>query len=228
MKNITNISKTFLSTLETYRSAYDELLLSIYHKRNEESLKGMLSKQITFSILSLWEAFLSDILIAHIVDCSGVACSSFKERMQKSITDKFGKDALRYISIDFPKKLTWQKAYSLIDPKGWNISTNSAEKLTEKANMLLPAKHAKKFSLDAGDSEFFDYVRCLRHYLAHGSSSSKTELFNSAINLDEKVNASFKSPIGNISSYLKYCDASGKTRASHIVDRIEVIAKKIL
>lgn len=77
-----------------------------------------------------------------------------------------------WVTVTVPNPLTRAQIEEMLDPEGRNVSAESAGTLAEKANDLLAAAHAKKFSLTAVDGGFLDFVIALRNYLSHRSSGS--------------------------------------------------------
>ena len=122
--------------------------------------------------------------------------------------------------------MTKARATALVDPKGWNISLSSAGALSSRANELLIAQHAKKFSLNADDSDFINFTTLIRNYLSHRSDSSRQEL-KDAIDDAKGTNAFLKDGFTNISVYLKSKDSNGDTRAILIIRRLIQIADQL-
>jgi hypothetical protein len=62
----------------------------------------------------------------------------------------------------------------MVDPKGWNITAESAAVLSKLTNQFLPGSAARKFSLNEADGKFVDLTISIRNYLSHRSAGSLT------------------------------------------------------
>jgi len=210
-----------------HRKAYTELLIAIHNKKNEAMLKSMLAKQLTFSTLSIWEAFISDLLIAYVAANPGKMVEDLKDRVEQSILSKFGSEPAKTMKLNIKFPLSRTRVAAILDPKGFNVTLKTSKQLTERANQILPARFAKKFSLHAPEAEFYDFAIALRNYLAHGSTSSRSYLKETISSLSRDENKMFKDSITDIGMYLKEIVSSKKTRAILLSERLEKLAKKI-
>jgi len=219
--------KRFTNRLEALISHHNELKIAIHNKRNEATLENELVTQFVLQATVIWESFLNDLILAYIEMSPSKAISSIETRIKQSVENKFGKSSRRALTFSHPGKATRAVLVSLLDHRGWNISSRDATGLATKANNLLASRYAKKFSLDSEDSEFFDYVVCLRNFLSHYSSGARNELRKTTVALSQRINAPLKANIGQIGNYLK-SDGGGRTsRAVFVVLRIRNIASKL-
>jgi hypothetical protein len=204
-----------------------ELLLAVHNKRNERSLQSLLAEQLVMSVAVVWEGFLTDLLITYAALDSRKASDSLRERILKSARERFGNEAAKTIRFALPKKLSKARIAALFDPKGWNFSFSTADLLSQRANELLVAQYAKKFTLDAEDMMFLQFLVTMRNYLGHRSPSSRDVLTEVIAKLGAGRNTPFHGVFTDVGSYLKKKDTVGNTRAVLIVNRLIEIADKV-
>jgi hypothetical protein len=217
----------FQSRIDQTLGYCSELLLAVTGKRRERALETMLAEQCAMSLAVSWEAFIHDLLIAHVTINPTVFKSDLEARMTKSIEDKYG-SAVRWMKFNIPLLPNRTQLIGMIDPKGWNITANSAQELAKRANQLLPAAEAKKFSLDADDSAFLDYLICLRNYIGHRSKGSRTSVSDAIKAMGATArNAALVGPIITIGAYLKTRVAGTDTRSHIIGGRLKQISQNL-
>ena len=196
------VIKRFEKRVSRSKDNYDEFVMAVHNKRNQPSLESQLAEQLVMSVAVAWEAFITDLLIAYVTLDPKASIESLKSKISKSLNDKYGVDAAKAVKFSFPKSLTKARAAAFIDPKGWNIPLKSSEALSQRANELLSAQNAKKFSLNADDSHFLDFVICARNYLSHRSDASRQAL-KTAISQAGGKNDFLASRFADIGTYLK-------------------------
>lgn len=206
---------------------YTELVLAVHNKRNEASLEALLAEQLVMSVAVGWESFLTDLLLTYAMLDSKKSMDSLQYRILNSIKDRYGSDAAKSIRFSIGKTLSKIRMAGLLDARGWNLSVKNAESLSQRANDLLAAQFAKKFTLVAEDMVFLDFLIALRNYLAHRSSASRTALKDTAARLEGGSNAALQGVLTNIGPYLRRKGSDGKTRAVVIVTRLIEIAEKL-
>ncbi|KAA3644811.1 MAG: hypothetical protein DWQ07_15510 [Chloroflexi bacterium] len=228
---MTNISET---VKDQYRERvvrnleyYNELLLAIHNKRTEASLQTMLAEQFSLTFAILWETFLNDLIIAYVEMSPDKFVQDLQRRINQSISDKYGLESARNTTTSLPSNLSKSRVVSLIDPKGWNITINSSSDLSSMANRYLSASHAKRFSLDAADSELIDFIFPLRNYLAHRSQKSKDMLVEYQSRLNEAINAPLAGNLRIVGVYLKQEFQPGETRTMFLAQRSIQIASNL-
>jgi hypothetical protein len=116
---------------------------------------------------------------------------------------------------------------ALLNQKGWNISAPSASKLADKANQLLAAPYAIKFSLGSEDSELYNYIKALRNYLGHSSDGARDIFKDTIDNLSENINLPLKAVLGQVAVYLKSPAINNQSRVEYIVQRSRTLANKL-
>lgn len=206
---------------------YLELVLAIHNKRNERSLEALLAEQLVMSVAVIWESFITDLLLTYATIDSYKAIRALRDRIIKSTKDRFGSEVSKRIRFSIRGKLGRQRIAALLDPKGWNFSDKNTESLSQRANELLAAQFAIRFTLSSDDTFFLDYLKSLRNYLAHRSRSSKTALKEAIAELKGNSNAFFVGTLSDVGVYLKRKGPDGKTRAVVIVNRLMEIAEKL-
>jgi hypothetical protein len=208
-------------------SWHGELMLAVHRKVNQAALETMLVEQFAMLSAVQWESFLNDIIMTYAVMRPRAAIKALQQRVGASVRSRFGERAARCMKFQVKSPVTWDRLVGLLDPKDWNISFTSAEKLRDRVNELLAAEFAKRFSLAKDDAQFFDFAVALRNFLSHRSAASRTAL-KTAINLfTEAANTPFKANLGNAGTYLKARDSTGTTRAVLFAKRLIDLAGKL-
>ena len=218
-KVISRFEKAVDASLENHR----ELVLALFGKKKQASLETVLVEQLVLSTAVAWEAFISDLFIAYITMKPKTYLDSLERRLNESITSKFGKPVARLTKFERPLSLSPNIVSVLVDPDGWNIALPSSDKLASKANSMLHATFARRFSLDADDGSFLDFAVALRNFLGHRSPKSRKSLTEAHRKLGVGKNAPFNGSLRNIAAYLKEKDADGNSRAIlHALRLVEV------
>ena len=176
----------------------------------------------------MWETFIDDLLIAHVMQDPQSCLENFEDRFRQSIGEKFG-GASRWVSLQFPLVLSQAQAEKLLDPKGWNLGAGSAQGLSDLANRHLSAATARRFSLEADDRDFVDYLVGLRNYLSHRSAGSRIKFLDSVGALKVGgLNDRLTGQVMNLGTYLKQRIPSGGTRVNIIGERAVEISRKLV
>ncbi|HVW82528.1 MAG TPA: hypothetical protein VHC68_01105 [Candidatus Paceibacterota bacterium] len=217
----------FTSRLTKVGGYYGELILAVNLKRHQAALETMLAEQFVFNIVVFWEVFLNELLLTYLVASPKRFLSNLKDRMGQSVKERYGGGAAQMLKFNSPRSISLAKAAALADPKDFNLTAESADQLTKRANDLLEAKFAKPFTLDPDDAQFLDYLVCLRNFLAHRSTSSRNKL-RIAVSALQNSNNDLNGSISNIGTYLKTTNTSNKTRALIISERMVQIANKLV
>jgi hypothetical protein len=219
-----DVIRKFRKRLETTIASHKELLLAIHNKRNEASLETLLSEQFVLLVTVFWEAFVNDLVIAYVTIDPRVCVRNIRLKIVQSITDRHGSEASRALRFSFPPSLTRARAAALLDPRKWNLTFDSAQTLASRTNAVIAVTHAKKFVLNAEDSQFLDYALGLRNYLSHRSAGSREILRARVTELSGASNACFKASTSNVGTYLKHKDAAGNSRAVLIAERFRLLS----
>jgi hypothetical protein len=221
------VKTNFKRRLTKAVDCHSDLMLAVHKKLNQAALETMLVEQFAMLSVVQWESFLNEIIIAYAVMRPGAAMKSLKARIEKSIEVKFGGRAAKCINFKVKKPITWERIVGLLDPNDWNITVTSAEKLSSKANEILAAEFAKRFSLDKADSQFIDFAVALRNYLSHRSTGARAELKRTLKGLSEPKNAIFNARLVDPGTYLKTKYVTGKTRAGAFAERLIEVSEKL-
>ena len=206
----------FLTRIAQLSEYHRELLQTVAGKKRQIALEEMLSEQFVLNLAVLWEAFLSDLLIAYVVDDPKTTLKDLRERIGQSLKGNYGAEAESMTKFRMPRSLTRARARLLVDPKSFNVTAHSAEKLAERANKLLSGKYAKRFTLSAEDAQFFNYFVAVRNYLGHRSPASRQALKQTEKALTGK-NAGLRGNLKNIGAYLRQTPTPGAERRSALV-----------
>ncbi len=221
------VKANFKRRLSKAVDCHSDLMLAVHKMLNQAALETMLVEQFAMLSVVQWESFLNDIIIAYAVMRPGAAMKNLKTRIEQSVEVKFGERAAKCINFKVKKPIPWERIVGLLDPKDWNITVTSAEKLSSKANEILAAEFAKRFSLDKADAQFIDFAVALRNYLSHRSDASRAELKRTLQELSEPNNAFFKAKLIDSGTYLKTKNATGKTRAGAFAERLIEVSEKL-
>jgi hypothetical protein len=221
------VGRRFIKRLTQLVQQHRELLLAIHNKRNEASLETILSEQFLMAVAVLWEAFVNDLFIAYVTMKPETFLNSLEERINASVSEKFGSEAAKSIKLKLPESITRNKALALVDPKGWNIAFVSFEAMANRANQILAAAHAQKFALAAEDVQLLNLLVALRNYIGHRSLASRQSLKQALLAATDPANLPFTAQLRDIGSYLKFKNANGESRAILLARRLETIAGRI-
>jgi hypothetical protein len=220
------VRKTFCKRISDVTRSHEELILAVHNKKSEQALKTMLVEQYVMLSVVLWESFVNDIFLAYALDNSSVAVGNLKRRIGQSVEGKFGAHAASCIRFSVRQPITKGRLALLLDPKNWNITVRSAEELSSKANELLHARSAKKFSLAKSDAQFLDFVVAFRNFLSHRSKGSRATMKEALSRITEADNKFLCGSTKNVGGYLKYVCTGGNSRAVSFVNRLVTLAAK--
>lgn len=227
MSESTKVIDLFQRRIGETQNHYSELLLAVTGKKRQAALETMLAEQCAMTLAVSWEAFIHDLLIAYVAMSPATFKKDLETRLRQSIEDKYG-DAIRWIKFRLPKAPTKSQLMGVVDPKGWNVTANSAEELSKRANQLLPAADAKKFSLDADDGPFVDYLISLRNYLGHRSKASRAEVTRMIKDMQGSAqNSLLAGNVTTVGAYLKTRIAGTDTRAYLVGTRLTQVSQKL-
>jgi|ERR1019366_2341018 hypothetical protein len=218
----------FQKRITTAFSLYDELVLAVHQKTKQKSLESLLAEQFVLGLAVLWEAFIHDLIVAYIEDRSDVCIRFHRDKVTQSIEAK-NKAFSKWVVIEVPPSLTREQIELMLDPEGWNITADSAETLAKRANQLLSAPHAIKFSLADSDRKFVDLLIAIRNYLSHRSSGSLV-IMKQRIKELQKVDATspLNGTVTTVGAYLKARPAGvGLSRANIIGNNLGAVAAKL-
>lgn len=214
-----DVVRKFTKRLKTAVDHHKELMLAVHLKKHQAALETMLAEQFVLNAAVLWEVFLSNLLLAYLSRSPKSYLKSLKQRILQSLKERYGPDAARLAGIKLPRSLSLAKASALVDPKSFNITVTSAEILTKRANELLAAQYAKRFTLPTEDAQLLDFVIALRNYLGHRSSASLQRLKETVAPLSG-TNSQLQANISNVGAYLKARTTGGEPRSVIIATRL--------
>jgi hypothetical protein len=220
------VIRKFRKRFDTAIDYHRELLLAVHQKRRQASLESMLAEQFALNIGVLWEVFLSDLLMAYVAEDPSTYLKGLKGRFSQSIREKFGNEVLRYITINLPDGIAVERVAAWLDPKDFNLSFKSSDALQTKANSLLGAQFAKKFTLEQERSQLLDFTFALRNYLAHRSLAARQQLQLKA-SVMSGPNAVLNARIMGVGPYLKERVAGGDSRATVFAVHLAALAETL-
>lgn len=205
-KNSTGAKLEFSRAIEQALSDYSELRIAIFQKRREQTLASTLAEQFVRSISLEWEFFLSRLFVLYVLESPRHYLRRLRVNVEKSVSERYGDDAKERFSFSMRKPRSIYEVVGLVDPKSFNVTAKNSSDLASKANNLLAADIARRFSLEQGDAEFFDFLVSLRNFVSHRSRSSRDTLISRIDLMSEIENDVFKLDAAakfNFHSYLK-------------------------
>jgi hypothetical protein len=209
---------------------HDALVMAVFEKTRQASLESLLAEQLIMWVAVRWEAMVHELIVTLVVGSPRLFWEDLESRMKQSMEAKFGDSAKRLWKCGRPADLTKERAASLLDHEGRNITVKSASALPTMVERILPPRHAKKFVLDESDGQVVDLLIKLRNYLAHRSESSREELAEVVDKVSRGgANGVLAGPIGQVATYLKskVPNQQGTMRAVALTKRVREVAKKL-
>ena len=88
------------------------------------------------------EVFIHDIIVAYIEERSETCVKVHKTQLKQSIESK-NRAVAKWVKITVPTGLKRSQIEFMIDPNGFNITAESADKLAARANQLLKEQMQK-------------------------------------------------------------------------------------
>jgi hypothetical protein len=227
MSSDREVISEFRSRLSKAKARHLELISAVCNKPSKAALETFLVEQFVVSLAVEWEAFIHDLLVTYALMSPLTTMRGLSGRIISSIKDKFGEAAVKAVRLSFPKNITRQGITRLMDSKGWNLSAENASALSGLANKWLVARYAKKFSLNADDSQFLSYLIAIRNYLSHRSQGSLSILRDMVRQMTAPQNAAFVGRFKSVGAHLRSPDNNGRTRAVQISERLDSLAGKL-
>ena len=228
MNNADKVKQRFLKRGKLLQEYHVELLLALNGKKREKALTGFLNEQFIMAFAVQWETFIND-LIQSYVSLSPKRCiESLKTRVYSSLNERFGSSVSKNVQWKPPSQLSVNNIQDLIDPKGMNVSFASAEILAKKANDLLAAQYAKKFSFSLEERNLIDFLVSLRNHLAHNSKKSKQVMRDSILKMksSSKYNWIYERKWILLSTYLS-AKKGDDMRSIKVVNEFLSLAQKL-
>lgn len=223
-----DVIRIFKKRMSLALDHHKELMVKVSSNRRQASLEAMLVEDFVLSASVMWEAFVNDLILSYVCETPDTYLDHLENKINQSVTNKFGASIAKQVKFIRPAKLKRVQAIRMIDPNGWNITADCAQGLSDRANELLTASHAKKFSLEQEDREFLDFLVPLRNFLSHRSKGSRDRL-NSAISrlTAGGRNSNLKGKFTTAGAFLKVQVPTGNTRATEIARRLVEIVQKL-
>ena len=223
------IVANFQQQITTALTNYEQLVAAVSALPQRLTMERLLAEQCVLTIAVQWEAFIHDLIIAYIEDKPDTCIAFHRNKVTQSVKDKH-KGFSAWVTVTIPNPLTRIQIEEMLDPEGRNVSAESANTLTKKANELLAATHAKKFSLTSVDGGILDFVIALRNYLSHRSSGSLKVLKKRLSDLGTADPAS--NMIGTLTNVATYLNARPPglldSRAKVIGYAVSALAAKLV
>jgi hypothetical protein len=166
---------SFQNRVTTALANYDGLIAAVAGRQRRIQMQRLVAEQCVLNVAVRWEAFIHDLIISYIENSPSTCITFHKNKVMQSVRDKHSGFAA-WITVTVPTPPTRAQIEEMLDPKGKNVSVDSADTLAKKANDLLAAAQARKFSLNASDGAYLNFSIAMRNYLSHRSRSSKKTL----------------------------------------------------
>lgn len=208
---------------------HDQLLLAITGHAQRQSLETTIVEQLVLGVTVLWEGFIHDVIVAYIEQRPSECVRFHQDRLTRSIKEK-NQIFLSWMTINVPAVLTKADIELMVDPKGWNITAESAAVLAKLTNQIMTGATARKFALNEPDGKFFDLVISIRNYLSHRSAGSLAKL---KTNLEDYQQVDKTSPLRgkltDLGTYLKrHLKGTPGSRAKVIGLNLSALAAKLV
>lgn len=226
MKPEQKVVGKFTARIATTVGYHRELLMSVHLKKHQASLESIIVEQFVLSTAVQWEVLLSDLLLTYLVKGPKPYLESLRKRVSQSIKDRYGPDIARTASFSLPAALTVKRAKAFVDPKGFNVSAADSAELTKRANELLEAQYAKRFTLAADDSQLIDFVVAMRNYLGHRSKSSR-DVLRQSIAVLSGPNSDLNGKFVDSGTFLKH-RVGGDPRSIIVATRLDQVARTLV
>ncbi len=222
---VADFQQQVTSTLDLH----DQLLLAIAAHPQKKSLDNMLAEQCVLGVTVLWEGFLHDLIVAYIEQKPDDCVRFHKDRVTQSIKDK-NMIFVTWITINVPAVLTKADIELMVDPKGWNITAESAAALAKLTNQILPGATARKFALNEADGKFVDFAISIRNYLSHHSTGSLIIMKDRLAEFQKSDKASpLRGKLTDVGSFLmRQLKGAPGSRAKVIGLNLSTLAAKLL
>jgi hypothetical protein len=216
----------FSARIQATIGYHRELLLAVHLKKHQASLETIIVEQFVLSTAVQWEVLVNELLLTYLIKGPKPYLDNLKRRVSQSIKERYGPDVSRTASLTLPKSLTMARAQAFVDPKGFNVGATDSAALSKRANDLLEAQYAKRFTLASEDSQLIDFVISIRNYLSHRSSSSRQAL-RQTISVLAGSNVDLNTAFSDSGTYLKY-RVGIDPRSILVATRLAQIAGKLV
>src|SRR5437763_404963 len=104
-----NVAARFQRRITDLTRDFDELILAVHQKRRQASLEAMIAEQTTLLSAVLWEAFISDLIVAYVLRNPASCLGESRKRLKQSLAVKFGGIA-RWVAFTPPKTVNLAQA----------------------------------------------------------------------------------------------------------------------
>jgi hypothetical protein len=203
------------SIAEAFQNEIDQLLA--YYDRATNALRGspteggdisMLNEQVFLSAAVLFESTLSDLYFAYVNKDSSLFIAAKEQKIKDSLTETFGTWYASKISIPHLKHIKADELYTLLDPRGYNITFQNARNMVAQAKKnLLPAYANKYKAITPHQRKLADCVKYVRNYVAHRSDSGFASMTKALSSLSTGPYASLSRSssrrVNSVGAYLK-------------------------
>ncbi|MGA2736725.1 MAG: hypothetical protein ABSG65_04665 [Bryobacteraceae bacterium] len=208
---------------------HDQLLEAIAGHSKKKPLENTLVEQLVLGVTVLWEGFIHDLIVAYVEQRPEECVRYHRDRVTQSIREK-NQIFLTWMTINVPAVLTKSDIELMVDPKGWNITAESAAVLTKLTNQILAGAIARKFALNEPDGKFFDFAVSIRNYLSHRSAGSLAILRTKLADFQKVDKASpLRGKLTDVGPYLsRQLRGAPGSRAKVIAQNLGALAAKLI
>jgi hypothetical protein len=218
------VKKDFLEALDDVESTLSEVKESLL----SDGAQSLVAESSLLASAVLWEGFTTDLFVAYINRDSEQLARQLVARVVQSVKDKFGTIIADKLDVAMPRHLDEKEVRTLLDPKDYNLSFDSADGMITRAVSELPKSASAKFiALTDRDRATIDAWHGLRNFIAHRSQSSK-----------DRMNKMLKAPavpdslkrkqrqVHDVAGYLMVV-RNGEWRVQSYVSMMKAIAQKL-
>lgn len=136
-----------------------------------------LSASTMISAVTLWESFLSDLIVAYINRDPSQFAVHLREALNQDLSGKQKQIVNRYAPYQAPTRIDRATILSLLDNNGNNITFSHSQALKKSAKRWIsPANMAGINALTEQQLAIINLWIALRNHIAHGSERSQTAL----------------------------------------------------
>lgn len=170
--NPENIANTFEKEINQILAYYDRATSALRGLPTESNDISLLNEQVFLSAAVSFEGALSDLYFAYINKDSSCFLAVKEQKIKDSLTENFGSWYASKISIPHLKHIKADELYSLLDPRGYNITFNNTRNMVAQARRNLLPEFGKKYkAIKVHQRKLADCIKCIRNYIAHRSDS---------------------------------------------------------
>jgi len=176
-RNPTSAVEDFHEAVDDLVHYYERMYDGIAHFSDALSLLSSLAEQTLFTLAALWEAFVSDYFMSSINRDAEKFNTDLRERMKKSVKDRFGDQVIDYVRFTLPNNPSLETIGGMAARDERNLAFKDTESMISRASEWLSERHSSRFqALSAEERDTLDALIKIRNYVAHRSEFASEEM----------------------------------------------------